>query len=109
MRKENNANQNHPHNYHHRLTPTGGWGNDITSMVGVTIPLQSFKHGYVVTEKIEGVLGMPNVRDFTSSMYIKPQGDSLIVGNFEPNPEPIDKVRKNKWSLKQIKIQKKTK
>lgn len=74
-------------------TPTGGWGNSITSMIGVNLPLQSFRHGYVVTETIPGVAGKPNVREYASSCYIKMQGDSLIVGSFEPNPDPIDKVR----------------
>lgn len=74
------------------VNATGSWGNTITSMIGVTLPLQSFRHGYVVTETIPGVAGKPNVREYTSSCYIKMQGDSLIVGSFEPNPDPIDKI-----------------
>ncbi|KAG0711741.1 Sarcosine dehydrogenase, mitochondrial [Chionoecetes opilio] len=77
------------------INTTGGWGNDITSMIGVTLPLQSFKHGYVVTEKIEGAFGMPNVRNYVSSAYCKTQGDGMIVGAFEPNPEPIEKLSPN--------------
>lgn len=71
-------------------------------MVGVTIPLQIFKQPYVVTEQIEGVFGTPIVREVTSSVYIRPQGDSLLVGSFEPNPEHVDKVRKVILSITQI-------
>lgn len=40
---------------------------------------------YIVTEKIPGISGMPNVRDHDSSIYFKLQGDALSFGNnFEP-------------------------
>ncbi|XP_063887251.1 sarcosine dehydrogenase, mitochondrial-like [Scylla paramamosain] len=77
------------------INATGSWGNYITSMVGVTLPLQSFRHGYVVTEGVEGLLGMPVLRDLVSSAYLKAQGDSAVIGYFEPNPEPIDQIRRN--------------
>ncbi|MPC67827.1 Sarcosine dehydrogenase, mitochondrial [Portunus trituberculatus] len=77
---------------------TRSWANYITSMIGVTLPLQSFRHSYVVTEGIEGLLGMPVLRDYVSSVYVKAQGDSAVIGYFEPNPEPIDQARKGRVS-----------
>lgn len=48
---------------------------------------------YVVTEKIEGIAGMPNVRDHDSSIYFKLQGDALSFGGYENDPIFIDQVR----------------
>jgi len=45
-----------------------------------------------VTEKIDGISGMPNVRDHDSSIYFKVQGDSLSVGGYENDPIFIDQV-----------------
>lgn len=52
----------------------------------MNIPQLSFEHSYVVTEAIEGVRGMPNVRDHEHSFYLKVQGDVLQVGGFETRP-----------------------
>jgi len=51
-----------------------------------------FSVAYVVTEKIDGISGMPNVRDHDSSIYFKVQGDSLSVGGYENDPIFIDQV-----------------
>nr|CAG4641459.1 EOG090X014D [Eurycercus lamellatus] len=74
---------------------TGAWAPYIGSMVDVAIPLVVTKHAYVVTEKIEGISGMPNVRDHDSSIYFKVQGDSLSVGGYENDPVFIDQIPKD--------------
>lgn len=56
------------------------------------MPLIALKHAYVVTERIEGVQNLPNVRDHDSSVYLKLQGDALSVGGYESNPVFWDKV-----------------
>ena len=70
----------------------GAWAPSIGKMVGVKVPLLAMKHAYVVTERIEGIQNMPNVRDHDSSVYLKLQGDALSVGGYEPNPVFWDKV-----------------
>jgi sarcosine dehydrogenase len=55
-------------------------------MAGVKVPLVAMKHAYVVTERIEGIQNMPNVRDHDASVYLKLQGDALSVGGYEPDP-----------------------
>ena len=55
-------------------------------MAGVKVPLVAMKHAYVVSEKIEGIQNMPNVRDHDASVYLKLQGDALCIGGYEPNP-----------------------
>jgi sarcosine dehydrogenase len=64
-------------------------------MAGVAVPLTVTKHAYVVTERIEGIAGMPNVRDHDSSIYFKLQGDALCVGGYENDPIFIDQVPKD--------------
>ena len=72
-------------------------------MAGVAVPLTVTKHAYVVTERIEGIAGMPNVRDHDSSLYFKTQGDSLSFGGYENNPIFIDQVpRDDVFSLYEL-------
>uniref|UniRef100_A0A0P6D5B9 Putative Sarcosine dehydrogenase, mitochondrial n=1 Tax=Daphnia magna TaxID=35525 RepID=A0A0P6D5B9_9CRUS len=73
---------------------TGAWAPYIGAMVDVAVPLVVTKHAYVVTEKIEGISGMPNVRDHDSSIYFKLQGDALSVGGYENDPIFIDQISK---------------
>ena len=50
------------------------------------MPLLAYKHAYVVTEPIKGLLGLPSVRDYDSAVYMKVAGDSLHIGGYEQNP-----------------------
>ena len=61
-------------------------------MVDVTVPQVTYRHAYVVTEAIPGVIKTPNVRDHDGSVYLKRQGDTLQVGGYEANPIPCEKV-----------------
>lgn len=61
-------------------------------MVGVEVPLVPMKHAYVVTERIEGIQNMPNVRDHDASLYLRLQGDALSLGGYEAHPEILDEV-----------------
>ena len=55
-------------------------------MAGVSVPLTALHHHYVVSERIEGIHGMPNVRDHDASVYLKVQGDGIAFGGYETNP-----------------------
>ncbi|RHY32968.1 hypothetical protein DYB32_002079, partial [Aphanomyces invadans] len=70
----------------HVVNCGGVWAPAISQMVGQDIPLCAMHHAYVVTERIEGIQNMPNVRDHDASVYLKLQGDVLQVGGYEPNP-----------------------
>lgn len=72
---------------------SGVWGPYLGQMAGVEVPLVAMKHAYVVTEKIEGIKNMPNVRDHDASVYLKLQGDALSVGGYESNPIFWESVR----------------
>nr|CAG4644567.1 EOG090X014D [Leptodora kindtii] len=74
---------------------TGAWAPMIGEMVDVAVPLIATKHAYVVTERIDGIAGMPNVRDHDSSIYFKLQGDALCVGGYENDPIFVDQIPKD--------------
>ncbi|XP_042336000.1 sarcosine dehydrogenase, mitochondrial isoform X2 [Sceloporus undulatus] len=64
----------------------GVWSQALGKMAGVNVPLIAMHHAYVVTERIEGIQNMPNVRDHDASVYLRLQGDALSVGGYESNP-----------------------
>uniref|UniRef100_A0A3Q3K129 Sarcosine dehydrogenase, mitochondrial n=1 Tax=Monopterus albus TaxID=43700 RepID=A0A3Q3K129_MONAL len=64
----------------------GVWATQLGEMAGVKVPLIAMHHAYVVTERIEGIQNMPNVRDHDASVYLRLQGDALSVGGYEHNP-----------------------
>lgn len=64
----------------------GVWATKLGEMAGVKVPLIAMHHAYVVTERIEGIQNMPNVRDHDASVYLRLQGDALSVGGYEHNP-----------------------
>ena len=70
----------------------GVWAPYLGEMVGAAVPLVAMHHSYIVTERIEGIEKMPNVRDHDLSVYLKLQGDGLSVGGYEHNPIFWDKV-----------------
>ncbi|OQS05254.1 sarcosine dehydrogenase, mitochondrial isoform X1 [Thraustotheca clavata] len=74
------------------INAAGVWSNYIAKMVGKVIPLCAMHHAYVVTERIDGIQNMPNVRDHDASVYLKLQGDVLQVGGYEQDPIFWEKV-----------------
>uniref|UniRef100_A0A8C5U2W9 Sarcosine dehydrogenase, mitochondrial n=1 Tax=Malurus cyaneus samueli TaxID=2593467 RepID=A0A8C5U2W9_9PASS len=64
----------------------GVWARALGRLAGVHVPLVGMHHAYVVTERIEGIQNMPNVRDHDASVYLRLQGDALSVGGYESNP-----------------------
>ncbi|XP_076875195.1 sarcosine dehydrogenase, mitochondrial [Brachyhypopomus gauderio] len=70
----------------------GVWATKLGLMAGVSVPLVAMHHAYVVTERIEGIQNMPNVRDHDASVYLRLQGDALSVGGYEQNPIFWDEV-----------------
>jgi len=70
----------------------GVWSPYIGSLANVKVPLCAMYHAYVVTERIEGIKKMPNVRDHDASVYLKLQGDGLSIGGYEQNPIFWEKV-----------------
>jgi 4-methylaminobutanoate oxidase (formaldehyde-forming) len=67
----------------------GQWAKQVGAMCGVTVPLHSAEHFYVVTERIDGVRrGLPVLRDPDGYTYFKEEVGGLVVGGFEPQAKP---------------------
>ncbi|MGO9294141.1 MAG: GcvT family protein [Streptosporangiaceae bacterium] len=67
----------------------GQWAKQVGAMAGVTVPLHSAEHFYVVTEQIDGVRsGLPVLRDPDGYTYFKEEVGGLVVGGFEPEAKP---------------------
>src|SRR5580692_2005778 len=67
----------------------GQWAKQVGSMAGLTVPLHSAEHFYVVTEQIEGVhRDFPILRDPDGYTYVKEEVGGLVVGGFEPDAKP---------------------
>jgi 4-methylaminobutanoate oxidase (formaldehyde-forming) len=67
----------------------GQWAKEIGRMAGVTVPLQSVQHQYLVTEPIEGLpRNLPTLRDPDRLIYFKEEVGGLVFGGYEPNPIP---------------------
>jgi heterotetrameric sarcosine oxidase gamma subunit len=67
----------------------GQWAKRVGAMCGVTVPLHSAEHFYVVTERIDGVHpDLPVLRDPDGYTYLKEEVGGLVVGGFEPDAKP---------------------
>jgi len=67
----------------------GQWAKAVGQLCGVTVPLHSAEHFYLVTEKIEGVHpDLPVMRDPDGFIYFKEEVGGLVMGGFEPDAKP---------------------
>ena len=67
----------------------GQWAKQVGALGGVTVPLHSAEHFYVVTEQVDGVhRDFPILRDPDGYTYIKEEVGGLVVGGFEPDAKP---------------------
>ena len=67
----------------------GQWAREIGRMAGVTVPLHSAEHYYIVTERMAGVHpDLPVLRDPDGYTYYKEEVGGLVVGGFEPDAKP---------------------
>lgn len=69
----------------------GLWSRAIARMAGVSAPLHACEHYALITKPFEGIYtGMPVLGAHDGHMYIRDEGQGLLVGAFEPNAQPID-------------------
>ncbi len=67
----------------------GQWAKQVGALCGVTVPLHSAEHFYVVTDQVEGVhRDLPILRDPDGYTYFKEEVGGLVVGGFEPQAKP---------------------
>jgi glycine cleavage system T protein len=67
----------------------GQWARQVGVMAGINVPLQPVKHQYIITEKIDGLAtDAPTIRDPDRRTYFKEEVGGLVMGGYEPNPQP---------------------
>ncbi len=67
----------------------GQWARKVGQMCGVSVPLHSAEHMYIVTGRIEGVHpDLPVMRDPDGFIYFKEEVGGLVMGGFEPEAKP---------------------
>ena len=67
----------------------GQWAKALGRLCGVTVPLHSAEHMYIVTKEIEGVHpDLPVMRDPDGFIYFKEEVGGLVMGGFEPDAKP---------------------
>jgi sarcosine dehydrogenase len=67
----------------------GQWAKQIGRLCGVTVPLHSAEHMYIVTGRIDGVHpDLPVLRDPDGYIYVKEEVGGLLMGGFEPVAKP---------------------
>ena len=67
----------------------GQWAGVVGQMAGVSVPLVSVQHQYLITEPIEGITkDLPTLRDPDKLTYWKEDVGGLAMGGYEPNPLP---------------------
>jgi 4-methylaminobutanoate oxidase (formaldehyde-forming) len=67
----------------------GQWAKQVGRMCGVTVPLHSAEHMYIVTGRIGGVHpDLPVLRDPDGYIYVKEEVGGLLMGGFEPQAKP---------------------
>ena len=73
----------------------GQWAREFGTLAGVSVPLQSAEHFYLVTEAIAGVTpDLPVIRDPDGFIYFKEEVGGLVMGGFEPVAKPwnVDRI-----------------
>jgi 4-methylaminobutanoate oxidase (formaldehyde-forming) len=67
----------------------GMWAREVGEMAGVSVPLQSAEHYYVILEGVEGVeRSWPVLEDPSSYAYFREETGGLMVGLFETVAAP---------------------
>jgi len=67
----------------------GQWARQVGALAGINVPLQPVKHQYIVTEKVPGLSpDAPTLRDPDRRIYFKEEVGGLVMGGYEPNPQP---------------------
>jgi 4-methylaminobutanoate oxidase (formaldehyde-forming) len=77
----------------------GQWTRDLAKTIGVTVPLVSVEHQYMLTEAFGVPSDLPTLRDPDRLTYYKEEVGGLIMGGYEKNgipwakdgiPDPFD-------------------
>jgi 4-methylaminobutanoate oxidase (formaldehyde-forming) len=66
----------------------GQWARQVGALAGVSVPLQSVQHQYIVTEALGAPKSLPTLRDPDRLIYFKEEVGGLVMGGYEHDPMP---------------------
>jgi sarcosine dehydrogenase len=66
----------------------GQWARAIGALAGVSVPLCSIEHQYLISEPLGAPANLPTLRDPDRLTYFKEEVGGLVMGGYEPNPIP---------------------
>jgi 4-methylaminobutanoate oxidase (formaldehyde-forming) len=73
----------------HVVLAAGLWSSELARLAGVSVPLYPAEHVWVQTEPVDEVdIGAPFLRDLDGYLYIRPVGETYVIGAFEPRGKP---------------------
>ncbi len=66
----------------------GQWTRELAATIGVSVPLVSVEHQYMITEPFGVPSNLPTLRDPDRLTYYKEEVGGLVMGGYEPNGIP---------------------
>jgi len=80
----------------HVVNAGGLWAREVGRMAGLELPVLAMQHHYLVTEPLDEVKHhmaatgreMPMAMDFKGEIYIRQEGDGMLIGTYEQNSRP---------------------
>jgi glycine cleavage system T protein len=72
------------------VVAAGIWSPLVARMPGISLPLAPMQHQYVAAGPVASLKDrtVPNLRDPDRLVYMRQDGDDLVVGGYERNPRP---------------------
>jgi sarcosine dehydrogenase len=64
----------------------GQWAREVGALAGVSVPLCSVEHQYLISEPFGVPANLPTLRDPDRLIYFKEEVGGLVMGGYEPNP-----------------------
>ncbi|MDJ0769389.1 MAG: FAD-dependent oxidoreductase [Ilumatobacter sp.] len=93
-----NADDGERHEIHaeHVVNAGGLWAREVGRMAGLELPVLAMQHHYLVTEPMPEVAEhmaasgreMPMAMDFTGEIYIRQEGEGMLLGTYEQDSRP---------------------
>ena len=72
----------------------GAWARLVAEEAGIRVPIQPMRHQLMITEPLPKVADeQPICRVIDVNVYVRPDEGGLMLGGYEPNPEPYDMRR----------------
>jgi dimethylglycine dehydrogenase len=83
-------------NCEHVVNAGGLWAREVGRMCGIELPVLAMEHMYLLTEPVPGIDSWNPVgrasglhaMDFAGEVYLRREGDGLLLGTYEPDGVP---------------------